>query len=129
MAQKTNARAGDAGASKPGGFGANNTPPQINPQQPWRVRALIRSLSDAARAGSLAPWDTQFIASIMRQAELRRWLPSPKQAVVLQRIAADLAESDTPLIDDTDTEFPVSAGMPADGLFGTMKQMRKAKKC
>jgi hypothetical protein len=107
MTQKADAHAGDAGALKAGRlYEAHNTPNFRISQQAGRVRALLHALADAARVGSLAPWDCAFVASIARQAALGRWRPSPKQAAILHRIGADLANTNAPRIDDTETKFP-----------------------
>ena len=57
----------------------------------------------AARGGGLTAWEANFVASLERQAARPRWRPSPRQAAVIRRLCAGLAEAEVALIDPDDT--------------------------
>ena len=53
--------------------------------------------------GRLTAWEANFVASLDRQATRPRWRLSPRQATVIRRLHAALAEAEVALIDDDDT--------------------------
>ena len=55
------------------------------------ARAMLRDLSTAARDGRLTRWEVEFIVSLQRQA------------AVIRRLHAALAEAEATLIDNHDT--------------------------
>ncbi len=67
------------------------------------ARAMLLDLNTAARDGRLTRWEVEFIVSLQRQAARPRWRPSRRQAAVIRRLHAALAEAEATLIDNDDT--------------------------
>jgi len=79
-----------------GGYGLAYCPVHKNTRTP----AL--SLKDGDD-GRLTAWEANFVASLDRQATRPRWRPSRRQAAVIRRLHAALAEAEATLIDNHDT--------------------------
>ncbi len=86
--------------------------PRVFPQRAPRVRtasfaptahAMLCNLSAAARDGRLTAWEANFVVSLQRQAARPHWRPSRRQAAVIRRLHAALAEAEATLIDNHDT--------------------------
>ena len=87
-----------------------------------KARGMLRKLSAAAcvnrLTSRLASREAELVISIQRQATRPRWRPSPRQATVIRRLYAAMAEAEATLIDEGDTgdarpaEFVFDGGKP-----------------